>query len=42
MVCEHCGAENHHPSYACDQMECDYCSQKGHTFRSCPKRDDNG
>jgi len=20
---------------------CDYCEQEGHTFRSCPKRDDN-
>jgi hypothetical protein len=23
------------------EPECDYCGRIGHTFRSCPKRDDN-
>lgn len=25
-----------------DDLYCDYCEQEGHTFRSCPKRDDYG
>jgi len=23
-----------------DELYCDYCDEEGHTFRSCPRRDD--
>jgi len=28
-------------AYAVSELYCDYCEQDGHTFASCPRRDDS-